>query len=85
MSPASLFWQPTMLALPAAYRPIAVDLRGFGDTDPAPVDATRGVLGGYAAPDGAYREVVIADSGHGPFLDHPAEFLQALVGTLEAT
>jgi len=40
---SSLFWQPTMLALPAAYRPIAVDLRGFGDTDPAPVDATRGV------------------------------------------
>jgi pimeloyl-ACP methyl ester carboxylesterase len=40
---SSLFWQPTMLALPAAYRPIAIDLRGFGDTDPAPVDATRGV------------------------------------------
>ncbi len=40
---SSLFRQPTMLALPAAYRPIAVDLRGFGDTDPAPVDATRGV------------------------------------------
>lgn len=40
---SSLFWQPTMLALPAEFRPIAVDLRGFGDTDPAPVDATRGV------------------------------------------
>jgi pimeloyl-ACP methyl ester carboxylesterase len=40
---SSLFWQPVMLALPDRYRPIAVDLRGFGDTDPAPVDATRGV------------------------------------------
>ena len=40
---SSLFWQPTMLALPERYRPIAMDLRGFGDTDPAPVDATRGV------------------------------------------
>ena len=40
---SSLFWQPTMLALPAPYRPLAVDLRGFGDTDAVPVDATRGV------------------------------------------
>ncbi|GLZ78135.1 alpha/beta hydrolase [Actinorhabdospora filicis] len=40
---SSLFWQPTMLALPAAYRPIALDLRGFGDSDPEPVDATRGL------------------------------------------
>ena len=44
---SSLFWQPTMLALPDGYRPLAVDLRGFGQTDPAPVDATRG-LGDYA-------------------------------------
>ena len=40
---SSLFWQPTMLALPEAYRPLAIDLRGFGDTDPEPVDASRGV------------------------------------------
>ncbi|WP_412519998.1 alpha/beta hydrolase [Actinomadura madurae] len=40
---SSLFWQRTMLDLPAGYRPVAVDLRGFGDTDPLPVDATRGV------------------------------------------
>src|SRR6516164_4336569 len=40
---SSLFWQPTMLALPGTYRPLAVDLRGFGDTDPEPVDATRGL------------------------------------------
>ena len=40
---SSLFWQPTMLALPGEYRPLAIDLRGFGGTDPEPVDATRGV------------------------------------------
>ena len=40
---SSLFWQPTMLALPDGYRPLAADLRGFGDTDPEPVDATRGL------------------------------------------
>jgi pimeloyl-ACP methyl ester carboxylesterase len=40
---SSLFWQPTMLALPGRYRPLAIDLRGFGDTDPEPVDATRGL------------------------------------------
>lgn len=44
---SSLFWQPLMLALPEQFRPIALDLRGFGDTDPVPVDATRGV-GDYA-------------------------------------
>ena len=40
---SSLFWQPMMLALPEPYRPLAIDLRGFGDTDDEPVDATRGV------------------------------------------
>lgn len=40
---SSLFWQETMLALPAGYRSFAVDLRGFGGTEPLPVDATRGL------------------------------------------
>ncbi|MEV0969010.1 alpha/beta fold hydrolase [Microtetraspora glauca] len=40
---SSTFWRSTMLALPAGFRPLAVDLRGFGDSDPAPVDATRGL------------------------------------------
>jgi pimeloyl-ACP methyl ester carboxylesterase len=44
---SSLFWQRAMLSLPESYRPLAVDLRGFGDTDPEPVDATRG-LGDHA-------------------------------------
>lgn len=38
---SSLFFQPLMLALP---RPtIAIDLRGFGDSETLPVDATRGL------------------------------------------
>lgn len=40
---SALFWQEQMLALPASLRVIAVDLRGFGDSEAAPVDATRGV------------------------------------------
>lgn len=40
---SSLFWQPLMLDLPDTVRPIAIDLRGFGDSETAPVDATRGL------------------------------------------
>ena len=40
---SSLFWQPLMLSLPAGVRALAVDLRGFGDSEILPVDATRGV------------------------------------------
>jgi pimeloyl-ACP methyl ester carboxylesterase len=40
---SSLFWQYVMLDLPEAFRPVAVDLRGFGDSDALPVDATRGL------------------------------------------
>ena len=39
---------------------------------------TRAVLDGYAAAGGRYREVVIADSGHGPHLDQPEKFRAAL-------
>jgi pimeloyl-ACP methyl ester carboxylesterase len=38
---SALFWQPTMLGLPT--RSVAVDLRGFGDSEVKPVDASRGV------------------------------------------
>ncbi|WP_430646132.1 alpha/beta hydrolase [Agromyces sp. GXS1127] len=44
---SSLFWQPTMLALPADVRALALDLRGFGGSETLPVDATRG-LGDFA-------------------------------------
>ncbi|NUU08147.1 alpha/beta hydrolase [Leifsonia sp. C5G2] len=40
---SALFWQPLMLSLPADVRAVAVDLRGFGDSETLPVDATRGV------------------------------------------
>ncbi|MGW2514143.1 alpha/beta fold hydrolase [Streptomyces scopuliridis] len=40
---SSAFWRTTLTTLPDRYRPIAVDLRGFGGTDPLPVDATRGL------------------------------------------
>ena len=40
---SSLFWQPLMLSLPEGVRVLAVDLRGFGDSETLPVDATRGV------------------------------------------
>ncbi|MGY1828584.1 alpha/beta fold hydrolase [Blastococcus sp. SYSU DS0541] len=42
---SALFWQQPLLALAeeARVRPVAVDLRGYGGTDPLPVDARRGV------------------------------------------
>ena len=40
---SSLFWQPTMLGLDPSIRALAIDLRGFGDSETLPVDGTRGV------------------------------------------
>ena len=40
---SSLFWQEIMLQLPADLPVYAIDLRGFGDSETAPVDATRGL------------------------------------------
>lgn len=40
---SAAFFQTTLLALPDGIRGLAVDLRGFGDSDAEPVDATRGV------------------------------------------
>ena len=42
---SSVFWQQQLLALAEAgrHRALAVDLRGYGDAEPLPVDATRGV------------------------------------------
>lgn len=40
---SSLFWQPAMLALSTDIAAYAIDLRGFGGSAAAPVDATRGV------------------------------------------
>jgi pimeloyl-ACP methyl ester carboxylesterase len=39
----STFWEETMLALPEQYWAVAPDMRGYGDTEPLPVDATLGL------------------------------------------
>ncbi len=40
---SATFWEETMLALPAGYRGIAPDLRGYGATEDKIIDATRGM------------------------------------------
>ena len=40
---SSLFWQDFMLQFAPTHFVIAPDLRGFGDSETAPIDATRGV------------------------------------------
>lgn len=40
---SATFWEETMLALSDGYRAIALDLRGYGDTEPLPIDATLGL------------------------------------------
>lgn len=41
---SATWWEESMLALPARYRGIAADQRGFGDADPnAKIDARRGM------------------------------------------
>lgn len=40
---SSLFWQEIMQDLPHDLRVVAVDLRGYGGTEHASIDATRGV------------------------------------------
>jgi pimeloyl-ACP methyl ester carboxylesterase len=37
------FWDETLAALPPGYFGVAADLRGYGDSEPKPIDATRGV------------------------------------------
>lgn len=39
---SATFWEEIMLALPAEFRGIAPDLRGYGDTEDKLIDATRG-------------------------------------------
>lgn len=40
---SATFWEETMLALPKGMRSIAVDLRGYGETEDKLVDATKGL------------------------------------------
>jgi pimeloyl-ACP methyl ester carboxylesterase len=44
---SSLLWDETLTALPGKYRGLAIDMRGFGDSETRPVDATRG-MGDFA-------------------------------------
>lgn len=48
------------------------------------VSQTRHVLEQYQAQGGKFEEVVIADAGHTPFIEKPAEFLAALTRVLES-
>jgi pimeloyl-ACP methyl ester carboxylesterase len=40
---SAAFWVELLRDLPPRFRPIAPDLRGYGGTQPLPVDATRGL------------------------------------------
>ncbi|MEU1239688.1 alpha/beta hydrolase [Micromonospora parva] len=40
---SALFWEPLVRRLPSTLRVVAPDLRGYGDSATAPVDATRGL------------------------------------------
>ena len=40
---SAAFFTDTMAALSPRFHALAIDLRGFGDAEPLPVDATRGV------------------------------------------
>jgi len=40
---SATFWEEQLLALPAGYRGLAIDLRGYGDTEDLVIDATRGL------------------------------------------
>ncbi|MEI7844364.1 MAG: alpha/beta hydrolase [Chloroflexota bacterium] len=41
---SATYWEEIMLALPAGFRGIAPDLRGYGDTEDKLIDATRGAM-----------------------------------------
>jgi pimeloyl-ACP methyl ester carboxylesterase len=46
------------------------------------VSQMRTVLEAYKAAGGEYREVVVPDAGHSPFIEKPAEFLAAFLALL---
>jgi pimeloyl-ACP methyl ester carboxylesterase len=58
---------------------------GAEECPPQPMLAqTRAVLDQYAANGGQYEEVVIAEAGHSPYLEKPAEFNTAFHKMLQA-
>ncbi len=40
---SALFWEELMLGLPEGFRAFAIDMRGYGESETLPVDATRGL------------------------------------------
>lgn len=60
---SSLFWDETLATLPDGFKGIAVDLRSFGDTEPQPVDATRGV-GDFSDDLGATMDALGIEAAH---------------------
>ena len=40
---SATYWEETMLALPDGYRGLAVDLRGYGDTEALPINGATGM------------------------------------------
>lgn len=59
---SSLFWQPSMVALPETVRALAIDLRGFGGSQVLPVDATRGVRDFSDDVDSVLRELGVTQA-----------------------
>jgi len=47
------------------------------------VGQTRSVLDQYTAQGGSYEEVVIADTGHTPYVEKPEEFMAAFAKVLK--
>jgi pimeloyl-ACP methyl ester carboxylesterase len=60
---AATFWEETMLALPADFRAIAPDLRGYGWTEDKRIDATRG-MGDWSDDIAALFEVLGIAAAH---------------------
>ena len=84
---SSRYWEPLIRHLPSSWRIVAPDLRGYGDSEPAPVDATRGLrdfsddVAGLLS-DGSFapgaRPVVVGHSMGGGvalqlLIDHPGD------------
>jgi pimeloyl-ACP methyl ester carboxylesterase len=89
---SALYWEPLVRTLPDSWRIVLPDLRGYGQSEPLPVDATRGLrdfaddvaglLTGGSFAEGA-RPVVVGHSMGGGvalqlLIDHPGE-ISALV------
>jgi pimeloyl-ACP methyl ester carboxylesterase len=71
---------------PGTWGPMGL-LPGYPGAEAYPpqpmIDQTRDVLDRYAGAGGSYREVVIEDAAHVPFIDQPAGFNKVLHSHLE--